>query len=231
MEAMHPYFERSSLVRVIACAPVPRIAKSRVSLPRPFYSSSSYCQTLTTQTTTLTRRGNLNSNLDLTRSAIPCLFLNSHSVSLNLCAAIAMSAAPTRSIVHFQAPEGQRHCTLRGVRRVGTQERASRQSRKSTDRPSGSRTRRLDSLVGLERGRRAQPPQVWHIVPNIDQIFDIEEKPSTSLYPDIAPISCTTSKILPSVSLYPDTAIRYRTRYRIKTSMSNKHRVYKGGRN
>jgi hypothetical protein len=42
----------------------------------------------------------------------------------------------------------------------------------------------LDPSAGLERGRCAQPPQVWHIVPNIDKIFDIEEKPSTSLYPD-----------------------------------------------
>jgi hypothetical protein len=38
------------------------------------------------------------------------------------------------------------------------QERASRQSSKSTDRPSWSRTKRLDPSVGLERGRCAQPP-------------------------------------------------------------------------
>ena len=156
----HPYIERSGLLRVIACAPVARIATSRVSLPRRFYSSSSYCQSRIAQATTPTRRGNLNLNLDLTRNAIPCLYLNSHSFSLNLCAAIAMSAAPTRSRPRFSAPKGQRHCTLRGVRRVGTQERASRQSRKSTDRPSGSRTRRLDPSAGLERGRCAQPPQV-----------------------------------------------------------------------
>jgi hypothetical protein len=162
MGAMHPYIDRSGLVRVIACAPVARIATSRVSLPRPFYSSSSYCQTPTAQSSTPNRRGNLNANLDLTRNlnAIPCLYLSSHSVSLNLCDAIAISAAPTRSIAHFSAPGGQRHCTLRGVRRVRTQERTSRQSRKSTDRPSGSRTRRLDPSAGLERGRCARPPQV-----------------------------------------------------------------------
>jgi hypothetical protein len=168
MGVMHPYIEHSGLVRVIACAPVPRIATSRVSLPQPFYSSSSYCQTpnRTAQSSTPTHHGNLNSNLDLTRNlnASPCLYLSSHGVSLNFCAAIAMSSAPTRSIAHFSAPEGQRHCTLRGVQRVGTQERASRQSRKSTGpttgRPSGSRTRRLDPSVGLERGRCAQPPQV-----------------------------------------------------------------------
>jgi hypothetical protein len=61
----------------------------------------------------------------------------------------------SRSIAHFSAPEGQRYCTLGGVRRVGTQERASRQSRNSTDRPSGSWTRRLDPSAGLERDRCA----------------------------------------------------------------------------
>jgi hypothetical protein len=182
MKAMHPYIERSDLVRVIACDPVPRIATSRVSLPLPFYSSSLYCQTRTAQTTTPTRRDNLNSNRDLTQNAIPCLYLNSHSISLNLCAAIAMSAAPTRSIVHFSAPKGQRHCTLRGLRRVGTQEKTVTHEYRPS---SGSRTRRLDPSAGLERSRCAQPPQVWHIVPNIDQILDIEEKPSISLYPDI----------------------------------------------
>jgi hypothetical protein len=40
------------------------------------------------------------------------------------------------------------------------QERASRQSRKSTDRPSGSRTRRLDPSAALEHGQCARPPQV-----------------------------------------------------------------------
>jgi hypothetical protein len=72
------------LVRVIACAPVPRIATSRVSLPLQFYYACPYCQTRAA-TTTQTRRGNLNLNLDLTRNANPCLHLNSHSVSLNLC--------------------------------------------------------------------------------------------------------------------------------------------------
>ena len=160
----HPYKERSGLVRVIACAPVARIATSRVSLPRRLYSSSSYCQTpsRTAQSFTPNRRGNLSANLDLTRNldAIPCPYPSTHSVSLSLCAAIAMSAAPTRSRPRFSAPKGQRHCTLRGVRRVGTQERASRQSRKSTDLPSGSRTRRLDPSAGLERGQCARPPQV-----------------------------------------------------------------------
>jgi hypothetical protein len=172
MEVMHPYIERSGL---------------RYCTRYCMYSSATHrhvtgfvaaavlllllvlpdSESRTAQTTTLTRRGNLNSNLDLTRNAIPCLYLNSHSVSLNMCAAIAMSAA-TRSIVPFSASEGQQHCTLRGERRVGTQERASRQSRKSTDRPSGSRTRRLDPSAGLERGWCAQPPKVLHIVPNID---------------------------------------------------------------
>ena len=166
----HPYIERSGLLRVIACAPVPRIATSRVSLPRRFYSSSLYCQTpsRTAQSSTPNRRGNLIAILDLTRNlnAIPCPYPSTHSVSLSglnslsLCAAIAMSAAPTRSIAHFSSTEGQRHCTLRGVRRVGTQERASRQSRKSTDLPSGSRTRRLDPSAGLEHGQCARPPQV-----------------------------------------------------------------------
>jgi hypothetical protein len=60
----------------------------------------------------------------------------------------------------------------------------------------------------MQRGQCAQlPPQEGHIVRYIDKTFDIEEKPSTSLYPDIAPISCTTSKLLPSISLYPDVAI------------------------
>ncbi len=35
---------------------------------------------------------------------------------------------------------------------------------------------------------------IWHIVPYIDKTFDIEEKNSISLYPDIAQISCKTSK-------------------------------------
>jgi len=162
----HPYIERSGLLRVIACAPVARIATSRVSLPRRFYSSSSYCQTpspsRTAQSSTPNRRGNLSANLDLTRNlnTIPCPYQSTHNVSLSLCAAIATSAAPTRSRPRFSAPKGQRHCTLRGVRRVGTQERASRQSRKSTDRPSGSRTRRLDPSAALERGQCARPPQV-----------------------------------------------------------------------
>jgi hypothetical protein len=43
-----------------------------------------------------------NLNLDLTQSAISCIYLNSDSVSLNLCA-ITMSAAPTGSIVNFSA--------------------------------------------------------------------------------------------------------------------------------
>jgi hypothetical protein len=141
----HPNIERSGLVRVIACAPVARIATSRVSLPRRFYSSSSYCQTpsRTAQSSTPYRLGNLSANLDLTRNlnAIACPYLSTHSVSLNLCPAIAMTAALKRSIPRFSAPKGQRHCTLRGVRRVGPQERASRQSRKSTDLPSGSKTR------------------------------------------------------------------------------------------
>ncbi len=85
MDAMHPYIERNGLVRVIACAPVPRIATSRVSLQRPFYSSSSYCQTRTAQITTPTRHGNLNSNLDLTRNAIPCLYLNSQCFTQFVC--------------------------------------------------------------------------------------------------------------------------------------------------
>ncbi len=37
-----------------------------------------------------------------------------------------------------------------------------------------------------------------------DQIFDMNENTSIFLYPDIAPISCTTSKFLPSISLYHD---------------------------
>ena len=160
MEATHPFIERRELVRVNACAPVPRIATSRVSLPRPFYCSSSYCQTCRTRTSTRTRRGNLNLNLDLTRTAIPCPYLNSHSVSLNLCAAIAMST-PTGSRLHFSAPEGQLHCTFRGVLCVGQQGRASRQSRRSTDRPSGWRTRRRDPSAVLERGRCARPNQVY----------------------------------------------------------------------
>ena len=215
MEAMHPYIERSGLVRVIACAPVARIATSRVSLPRRFYSSSLYyCQTpsRTAQSSTLNRRGHLIVTLDLTRNlnTIPCPYPSTHNVLLSLCAAIATSAAPTRSRPRFSAPKGQRHCTLRGVRRVGTLERASRQSRKSTDRPSGSRTRRLDPSAGLEHGRCARLPEVWHIVPKIDQTFDIEGKTLISVYPDIAPISCTTSKFLPLISAYPDIAARYR---------------------
>jgi hypothetical protein len=59
---------------------------------------------------------------------------------------------------------------------------------------------------------RGQPPQVGHIAPYIDKIFDIEEKTSMSLYLDIAPISCKTSKFLLSISLYPDIAILYLTR-------------------
>jgi hypothetical protein len=62
---------------------------------------------------------------------------------------------------------------------------------------------RLDPRAGLERGRCAQPSQVWHIVPDIDKIFDIEEKTSIYLYPDMISctvISCTTSKILPLIS-------------------------------
>jgi hypothetical protein len=83
----------------------------------------------------------------------------------------------------------------------------------------GGGTRRPRS-AGLKHGRPgpgcAHPPQVWHIVPDIDKISDIEAKTSISLYSNSAPISCTTSKFLPSISLYPDIAIRYRTRYRIK---------------
>ncbi len=74
----------------------------------------------------------------------------------------------------------------------------------------------LDPSAGLERGRCAQPPQVWHIVPNIDKIFDIEEKPSISLYSDIAPISCTKSIFFPSISLYYDIAIRYSNRIKLR---------------
>ena len=82
-------------------------------------------------------------------------------------------------------------------------------------------------MGGLERGRCAQPPQVWYIVPDIDKIFDIEAKTSISLYPDIAPISWTASKFSPPIPLYPDITIRYRTRYRRKTSISYQ---YRGGK-
>jgi hypothetical protein len=84
----------------------------------------------------------------------------------------------------------------------------------------------LDLLAGLERGRCAQPPQVWQIVPDIDKIFDIEEKTSISLYPDIAPISCTTSKFLPSISLYPYIAIRYRTGLCRDINSKLRHRIH-----
>ncbi len=67
---------------------------------------------------------------------------------------------------------------------------ASRNLRKSKDRPSGLRTRSwLDLSAGLESGRCGQPPLVLHIIPDFDKVFDINDKTSMSLYPDIAPIS------------------------------------------
>ena len=53
------------------------------------------------------------------------------------------------------------------------------------------------------------------------------------IYPDIAPISCTTSKFWALISLYPDIEIRYRIRYRYKTvtsiSWSYQYRMAKEG--
>jgi hypothetical protein len=50
------------------------------------------------------------------------------------------------------------------------------------------RTKMLDPWpsagLPVKRGRCSQPPQVWHIVPDIDKIFDMEEK--TLKYPEIA---------------------------------------------
>jgi hypothetical protein len=56
-------------------------------------------------------------------------------------------------------------------------------------------------------------------------------KTSISLHPDIALISCATSKFLPSISLYPNIAIQYLTRYCIKTSISYQYRKYRECRN
>ena len=191
MEATHPLIERRELVRVNACAPVPRIATSRVSLPRPFYCSSSYCQTRRSRTSTPTRRGNLNLNLDLTRTAIPCPYLNSHSVSLNLCAAIAMST-PTGSRVHFRHQKGSctarfAECYVSGSRKGRQDSHAGVQTVQAGGGPGGGTRRRCWNVAGA-------PSRTRYLVPDIDKTFDIEAKPSISVYPDIIPISCTTSK-------------------------------------
>ncbi len=115
-----------------------------------------------------------------------------------------------------QSIPGQDHCSNRrqlNSSRKGRQDSHARVQTVQAGRRPGDWSW-LDPSAGLERGRCARPPQVWHIVPDIDKILDIEENTSRSIYPDIALISCsTTSKFLPSISLYPDISIRYCTRY------------------
>jgi hypothetical protein len=43
----------------------------------------------------------------------------------------------------------------------------------------------LDPWTGLERGRCAQPPQVWHIVPDIDKNLGYRREASIFLGPNI----------------------------------------------
>ncbi len=96
--------------------------------------------------------------------------------------------------------------------------RGSCAARATLSRSSGSCTRRRGRTRCTVRSTgRSRQSGAWKTLISVYRV----------LYPDNAPIFCTTSKFLPLISVYPDIAIRYRTRNRINASISCQYRVYK----
>ncbi len=87
----------------------------------------------------------------------------------------------------------------------------------------------LDPSAGLEYGRCAQPPRYGISYPISTKSLISKRKLRDPYIPTLHRYHVrvsTTSKFLHSISLYPDIVLRYRTRYRIKTSISYQYRVY-----
>ena len=135
------------------------------------------------------------------------------SITLNpllaLSAATAMIAVPIGYTTRFLALDGPPNFTFPGVPCVELLGRASRHSQQSTDRQSGSKTRRRDPSVGLEHGRCAQ-------LPAAEKQVCISRATSERSYFDIRISRCCIRcrirhrRNLPSTSVYPDIERRYR---------------------